>query len=297
VATLHNLWRRAVSNIQDIRAQLRAEASAKPGASAKGLPIVAALGGCAIVASIIYVLFLMPVRAPLQPSGSLQPLKPSALVPSFQRVGADGLTERERYVPPPSERASPPAKYAGMSPRQAGKVADEVCFARAHTRFPHWSKTPRLTTKALNEFSADEMQHFDELLQCLLMEGLTRYCSSSQRSMIAAEVAWYFRALDYGNKVLARVRAETASYRARQENPYQEDPAEAARIRRIEFAADPRVVTAIEARLADGVLTKADRDTFSNAAAPQWVRLRLAGVKPSTPRCPAPPWWAFWRGL
>ena len=256
---------------------------------------MAALGGCAVVAGIIYVLFLMPIRVPLQPV-RVVPLQPSAALPSFQRVGADGLTERERHIPPPSERASPPGKYAGTSPRQAGKVADEVCFARAHARFPHWSKTPRLTTKALNEFSSDDMQHFDELLQCLLIEGLTRYCSSSQRSMIAAEVAWYFRALDYGNKVLARVRAETASYRARQENPYQEDPAEAARIRRIEFAADPRVVAAIEQRLADGVLTKADRETFS-AAAPQWVRLRLAGVKPSAPLCPAQPWWAFWRGL
>jgi hypothetical protein len=284
-----------MSNIQDIRAQLRAGAGARPGSSAKGLPIVAALGGCAVVASIIYVLFLMPNRVPLQPV-RVVPLQPSAAVPSFQRVGADGLTERERYIPPPSERASPPSRYTGMSPRQVGKVADEVCFARAHARFPHWSKTPRLTTRELNHYFADDMPHFDELLHCLLIEGLTRYCSSSQRSMIAAEVATYFRVLDHGNKVLAQVRAETASYRARQENPYQEDPAEAARIRRIEFAADSRVVAAIEQRLADGVLTKTDRDTFS-AAAPQWVRLRLAGVKPSTQLCPAQPWWAFWRGL
>jgi hypothetical protein len=284
-----------MSNFQDIRAQLRAESGARPGSSAKGLPVMAALGGCAVVAGIIYVLFLMPIRVPLQPI-RVVPLQPSAAVPTFQPVGADGLTERERYIPPPSERASPPGKYAGMSPRQAGKVADEVCFARAHARFPHWSKTPRLTTRELNHYFADDMPHFDELLHCLLIEGVTRYCSSSQRGMIAAEVATYFRILDYGNKVLARVRAETASYRATQDNPYQEDPAEAARIRRIEFAADPRVVAALEQRLADGVLTKADRDTFS-AAAPQWVRLRLAGVKPAAPLCPAQPWWAFWRGL
>ena len=106
---------------------------------------MAALGGCAVVAGIIYVLFLMPIRVPLQPV-RVVPLQPSAALPSFQRVGADGLTERERHIPPPTERASPPGKYAGMSPRQAGKVADEVCFARAHARFPHWSKTPRLTT-------------------------------------------------------------------------------------------------------------------------------------------------------
>ena len=283
-----------MSNIQDIRAQLRAGASAKPESSRMTLPIMGALGGCAVIAGIIYVLFLMPIRVPPQPI--VVPLQPSASLPTFQPVGADGKTERERHIPPPSERASPPAKYAGMSPREIGKVADEVCFARAHARFPHWSKTPRLTTKELHDFSINETQHFDELLHCLLTEGLNRYCSSSQRGMIAAEVAMYFRGLDYGNKGLAKYRADSASYRARQDSPFPEDPAEAARIRRLEFVADPRVVTAIEQRLADGVLTKADRDTFG-AAAPQWIRLRFAGVMPSTPLCPAQPWWAFWRGL
>jgi len=283
-----------MSSIDDIRAQLRAEASAPSGSSTLGLAVVAALGGCAVIAGIIYVLFLMP--APVSPQPVLVPLKPSALLPTFQSVGPDGKTERERYIPPPSERASPPSKYAGISPREIGKMADEVCFARAHARFPHWSKTPRLTTKQLNEFSVDEMQHFDELLNCLLTEGTARYCSSSQRSMIASEVAMYFRALDYGNKGLQKYRAEIASYRARQDNPFPEDPVEAAKHRRLEFAADPRVVTAIEQRLADGVLTPSNRETF-NATAPQWVRMRLAAIKPSTPLCPAQPWWAFWRGL
>jgi hypothetical protein len=182
-----------------------------------------------------------------------------------------------------------------MSPREIGKVADEVCFVRAHARFPHWSKTPRLTTKELYDFSINETRHFDELLHCLLTEGVNRYCSASQHRMIAAEVAMYFRELDFGNKRLAKYRADVASYRARQDDPFPEDPAEAARVRRLEFVADPRVVTAIEQRLADGVLSTADRDNLS-ATAPQWIRLRFTGVKPSTPLCPAS-WWAFWRGF
>ena len=262
---------------------------------------MAALAGCAVIAGIIYVLFVMPIRGPLLPSAALQPaqvvpLQPSAALPTFQQVGPDGTTERERSIPSPSERASLPGKYAGMSPRKIGKAADETCFARAHARFPHWSKTPRLTTKELHDFPINETQHFDELLHCLLTEGVNRYCSSSQRRMIAAEVAMYFRGLDHGNKGLAQHRADAASFRARGGFEFAEDPKEAARVRRLEFVADPRLVTAIEQRLADGVLTQVDRDTFS-VAAPQWIRLRLAGVKPSTPLCPPQPWWAFWRGL
>src|SRR4030095_2949777 len=85
------------------------------------------------------------------------------------------------------------------------------CFARAQARVPHWSKTPRLTTKELNDFHLDEMPHFNELMHCLLTEAPARYCSSSQRGMITAEISMYFRGLEHGNRMLARLRADMVS--------------------------------------------------------------------------------------
>lgn len=73
------------------------------------------------------------------------------------------------------------------------------------------------------------------------------------------------------------------------------DTDELIRINRLEYIADQRVLAGIEARLADGTLTKSDRESFS-AVAPQPIQKRLASVKPSAPACPAEPWWAFWRG-
>jgi hypothetical protein len=78
-----------MSSIQDIRAQLRAEAGAQSASSRMMFPIAAVIGGCAVVTSIIYVLCLMPAREALQPAPtSLQsahvPLQPSAALPTFQ---------------------------------------------------------------------------------------------------------------------------------------------------------------------------------------------------------------------
>jgi hypothetical protein len=57
---------------------------------------------------------------------------------------------------------------------------------------------------------------------------------------------------------------------------------------------DQRVITAIESRLREGLLTKADRDEIA-AAAPPAVRERLARIDPPESKCPDEPWWAFWR--
>jgi hypothetical protein len=281
-----------MSNIQDIRAQLRAEQNSSAGSRSMLLPALAAAVVCAVASGIIYVLFLKPV---------VVPLKPSANIPTFREVS--GNAGQSPFAPPRGESVmqAPPsnaAQYADLTPRQTGKLADDVCFARAHAKFPNWSKTPRLTTKHVSDFTLGDMPHVNELMHCLLTEAPARYCSSSQRSTISAEVAMYFRTLEYGNKSLNELRGEVGAAqkkRIRLEgfDPYSE---EIAKLGRLEYAADPRIVAAIETRLRDGTLTASDRDAFA-ATAPQPIRQRLANVKPSTLLCPAQPWWAFWRSF
>jgi hypothetical protein len=319
-----------MSNIQDIRDQLRSDTGSKPGFLHLARRIVAAIAMCVAVSGLVYSLFFRVTVVPLSPSaslptfhrvnpdgtpqqspsapqpsapgteaprrGTLVPLPPSAVLPTFHRVNPDGTPQQSPSAPRPVEAPPDPARYAGLSPRQTGKVADEVCFARAHARVPHWSKTPRLTTKELHDFDFDEMPHFNELLNCLLTEAPARYCSSSQRSMITAEIAMYFRGMEYGNNTLAKAKADIIAARqaGRIERQFGPDPDLINRINRRELIADPRVVSAIEARLRDGTLTASDRDKFSAAALPP-LRQRFASVKPSTRACPAQPWWAFWR--
>jgi hypothetical protein len=114
--------------------------------------------------------------------------------------------------------------------------------------------------------------------------------------MITAEIAMYFRGMEYGNSTLAKAKADIIAARqaGRIERQFGPDPDLINRINRRELIADPRVVSAIEARLRDGTLTASDRDKFSAAALPP-LRQRFASVKPSTRACPAQPWWAFWR--
>ena len=263
-----------MSNIQDIRSQLRAMPPAQSRSMA--LPAFATLAVAAAASGIIYFLFFMPVVVPLKPSASL---------PTFRQVNPDGTlppspSEATRMEPAPHN----PGQYTGLSYRQTGKQADEVCFARALGRFPHWSKTPRLTTKELHDFDFDEMSHFNELMHCLLTEAPIRYCSSSQRSMITAEIAMYFRGIEYGNKTLTQAKNTYQTNMAsgklhRMFGDMAGDRDYLSQIDRRALSADSRVTGAIEARLRDGTLTAANRDAFS-AAAPAAVRQRFAGIKP-----------------
>lgn len=285
-----------MSNIEDIRAQLRAEGGGPRGSGLMSVlaTALAAVGIAAVGSGFVYFLFLKPVVAPM---------RPNAAIPTFQRVGPDGQRVASPFAPQPGDvrppsAAATAAKYAGLSFRQTGKAADETCFARAHAKFPHWSKTPRLTTKSLDEFHIDDMPHFNELMACLLTEAPTRYCSTSQRSMIANEIRMYFLVLDDGNRGLAKLRAnmEARVRSGKLDREFAMEPEERNRINRLEFAVDQRVVAGIEARIADGTLTKAERDSFG-AAVPPAIRQRFTNTKPSTPGCPRQRWWAFWRTL
>jgi hypothetical protein len=57
---------------------------------------------------------------------------------------------------------------------------------------------------------------------------------------------------------------------------------------------DYRCIAAIEYRLRDGLLTKANRDEIAAAAAPQ-LRGRFTRIDPPKSARPDEPWWAFWR--
>jgi hypothetical protein len=251
------------------------------------LPALAMIAVAALISGVLYYLFLMPVKVPLTPSASL---------PTFHQVNPDGSPQDAQIPLGPRDVVSTPAEYAGMSFRQTGNHADEVCFARAQARAPHWSKTPRLTTKELSDFRFNEMPHFNELMTCLLTEAPIRYCSRGQRNMIAGEIAMYFRGIEAGNQMLERVERNITA--ARESGRMDSDDAsrDINGLRQRTLAPDPRVIGGIEARLRDGTLGTADRETFA-AAAPQTIRQRFANVKPSTPLCPIQPWWAFWRGL
>jgi hypothetical protein len=274
----------AVSSIDDIRAQLRA--SPNPAPEGKPFFLLATVLVGALASGVFYYLFFMPV---------VVPLKPSPHLPAFHRVNPDGTPEN----PPPDLRVEPappnPSQYAGLSPRQAGKVADDVCFARAQARVPHWSKTPRLTTKELADFDFDEMPHFNELMTCLLSEAPVRYCSSGQRKMIAAEIAMYFRGMEYGNNKLAKYKEEIIAAHQSGRMAFDPDPETMNRFRTRVMDADPRVTGAIEARLRDGTLTHSERDAIV-AVAPAALKPRFANVRPAAALCPPQPWWAIWRG-
>jgi hypothetical protein len=287
-----------VSDFQDIREQLR---RAQSGAAATAGRML--LWTACAVAVFLGSLWLVPV---IDLTSRVQPLPPSASIMTWGDVQASIAKGQPTpaYRPDPAVQARPPVKaaYEGKSAKEIGAIADEVCFQRTHARYPHWSKTPRLTTKELQDFTVSEMDHFDELLRCLLTEAPQRYCSSGQRRMIAAEIGMYFRGVAYGNRALDRLRNPIPPGKT---NPtFAEVQAQLAigragteflrKLNKAELVHDLGVVNAIEARLRDGLLTKAELDSFANST-PQAIRERFAKVLPDKPSCPVEPWWAFWR--
>jgi hypothetical protein len=207
------------------------------------------------------------------------------------------------HRPDPAIQARPPvvASYQGKSAKEVGKIADEICFQRAHARYPHWNKTPRLSNKELQDFQFHSMDHFNELLQCLLTEGLARYCSARERRQMAVEVRMYFSIIAYGNRDLDRWRERLLSGIVDPEfKKVQEalgttgiDADYLQKAKQADFVYDSAVLNAIEARLRDGLLTKVELEHFEKAASQQ-IRARFERIAPRKSTCPVEPWWAFW---
>lgn len=222
---------------------------------------------------------------------SLNEFKPSESTPSFLRIGEE---------PPKPPARGVAANYEGKSAAEIGKIADQVCFNRAQTREPYRGTTPRLTTQSLANFRPEHMTYFNELLRCLLTEGTRRYCVGSERRMITAEIAMYFRGIAFRNQA-AKAYFDENRPRMHAERMYEQvqrdhfgAPDKATQLQRAVVDVDPAVVTAIEYRLRDGLLTTANRDEIV-AAAPPPIRERLARIEPPKSSCPDEPWWAFWR--
>jgi hypothetical protein len=281
-----------VNDIDEIRAKLRdGQSTAAPSTGGRFGLLVLAACAAAFGAVLLVPRFLSP------PAPVLVPLQPSAAIPTFKRVG-EGAADTP--APRPQNMPNIVANYEGKSAIEIGKTADEVCFRRAQVRYPHESRAPRLRTGDM--FAYGDMDHFNELVQCLLTEGMRRYCSGSQRRTITAEIVTYFRGIERGNLVLKAVRDKAdepprdAAGRRFRETRRELDP-DYIRSFKENFAdIEPNrsVIAAIEARLRDGLLTKANRDEIAAAAPPQ-IRERFARIDPPKSNCPDEPWWAFWR--
>src|SRR5262249_24339309 len=221
---------------------------------------------------------------------SLGEFRATESTPSWLRLGEELAKSPGRGVV---------ANYEGKSPAEIGEIADKVCFNRAQTRDPYWGTTPRLTTQNLANFRPQHMTFFNELLRCLLTEGTRRYCLAGERRMIVAEIAMYFRGIETHNQTVRwivdenrpKMLGEDLHWRMMREI---EGVDKATLAQRALADVDPTVITAIESRLRDGLLTRSNRDDIA-AGAPPAVRDRFARIEPPKSSCPDQPWWAFWR--
>ena len=274
-----------MTDLQEIRDKLRSDADHRPASGVFNMLIWSMVPLCGAAITFAAVMYLFTPR--------IVPLQPSAAVPIFSQVqnyigtgrppsrddtASEGVTASQAAA-----IRIDPAALAGKSAAEIGKMADDVCFKRAQARYPNWSKAPRLTTKLLDEFNLDDMDHLNELMHCLITEAPARYCSASDRRMIAGEIIHFFRLIGYLNRDLDQLKRMAPNF----ELKFDDKPLPTA-------VPDQRMIGAIEARLRDGYLTLADRDRI-NASAPQDVRTRLVRIESRKSPCPEQPWWAFWR--
>ena len=265
---------RRATDMHDIRAQLREAREQRPRATEdgrKGITFWIVAVGAVIVG---FAVVLLTPR--------IYSVQRTAQLPSFQET-RDRIEAETRgpATAPPAAPASP-ASYTGKNADEMGKIADDVCFARAQGMQPHPSKTPHLSDKDPAEFaSADGLKYFEGLLNCLVTEAPARYCSVRQRQTVAADIASYFRGVEQAN-IAANPRYASASSDSSQ-------PPVAPK-----FAYDPKVLSAIEGLIRAGYLTSAERSSFG-ALAPPLLRDRLARVVANVSPCPKPPWWMNWK--
>ena len=193
-------------------------------------------------------------------------------VPRFFQTRETAVIRDVSVSQPADARVADGGRYAGKAPDEIGALADEVCAQHSPGQL---GKAPRLADAAADFLNADGMKRINEQVQCLLTEGPMRFCSAAQQRMIVGEITLYFHGIDQANRQFGALRG--ADTRKGMD----------------EIVPDPRVITALEARLRDGLLTTANRDMLSGEA-PRWVRDRLVKIEPRQSLCPAKPWWQVW---
>jgi hypothetical protein len=296
-----------VSDIDEIRAKLRGGQSSTSSSGGGGRFGLLALATCAIgFAAVFLGPRILGLGSYSEVKSSLRDVVPTPGVqtslPEFKPTESTPSSLRFGEEPPKPPVGNVVANYEGKSPAEIGQIADQVCFHRAQTRDPYWGTTPRLTTQSLANFRPEHMAYFNELLRCLLTEGTRRYCVSSERRMVVAEITMYFRGIASRNQSAKwhfdenrprmQFEREFEEIRRRLDGDGAADPA--TQLQRAIVNVDQSVVAAIEYRLRDGLLTRSNRDDIA-AGAPPAVRDRLARIDPPKSKCPDEPWWAFWR--
>jgi hypothetical protein len=220
-----------------------------------------------------------PQQQPAPRTSAEAAAAPSAAPPTLEGM-RDRVARGESIEQPSLAPLKPASINYAADPEKLAKASDEVCFQRSLARFPNNAKRARLSGLA-DDFHITEMKHYHELMSCLLVESPARYCSASERSMIATEIISYFRGIALLNKQLDQVRRLEAMRTVdRIDVPVQEP--------------DPAVIAGITARLRDGVFGKEDFDKFKGSM-PERLRNQLAAVPRGLSQCPAKPWWAVWR--
>ena len=276
-----------MTDLHDMRARMREERGL---AAVAGSGFKLPFGLIAVVAVVVG--FIVVMFTP-----KIYSVQRTAALPTFSevrdRVENPARSAMMSPVVVPNESA---VRYAGKGAEEAGKIADGVCFQKAHALVPHWSKTPRLTTKELADFAdVESVKHFSALLQCLVTEAPARYCSRGQRTMIKAEIVTYFRGIDHANAAVKRVVNElTPRLRKMQSEELSDPDSSFQKLASLRFAPDEKVMTGIEGLIRAGYLGVSERDEIGRSAAAP-IRDRFARVVGSKSPCPVPPWWAVWR--
>ena len=271
-----------MTDLHDIRARMREQRRFEPAPTGGGMTRTAIFATCGVVLG-----FGLVLLAP-----RFYGNHGVAEMRTFTEARA-AIEARERPMPAvPAPQLGQAAKYAGKSADEIGKIADQLCFDQAQSRQRHWSKGPRLTAEKVGEFSDPEsMTHFNEQLHCLLVEAPARYCSANQRRMITSEITLYFRGIEHVNRQVASLRASIAPAFKQAAVAIDADPMNA--LPR-DVTPDPRVVSAVEALIRAGYVTKVQRDDIG-ATVPKPIRDRFARVVAQNAPCPQQPWWAIWR--
>ena len=279
-----------MTDLQDLRARLRDERGHEPVAATGGVKVPFGIVAAVAVALGFVVVMFTPKIYSVQRTATLPTFKEAK-----ERVENPAGSAMMAPVAAPKDD---PARYAGKSFEEIGKLADGVCFQRAHALVPHWSKTPRLTTKELSDFADTEsIKHFDILLHCLITEAPQRYCSRSQRGMIKSEIITYFRGIEYANasikNVTKQIREGQKTAPADLQRNLDADPG-FRKLSSLTFAPDPKVMSGIEGLMHAGYLTVSERSDIGSSVPPA-IRDRFARVVGNKLPCPDPPWWAVWR--
>lgn len=270
-----------MTDIHDLRAQLREARASSPVAVASGgirIPF-GLVAGAAVVVGFLLVMFMpkiysvqrtaaLPVfkdaRAPAEEPAPGTAPAPAAAVTPAATPGAPA------YTPAPARPATP-APMSAAAPNYAGKSADDVVHL-ANAVCEHRAMAAPQKGQAAVEAK----------LQCFLSEGTARFCLPGQARKATADIINYFKGIEYTNAAMGM--AAKLPFR----NPAGETQAPTP------LTPEPRVVEAVEGLLRAGYINKGNREEIL-ANVPRDYKARLAPIVGLKAPCPEPPWWAVWK--